>query len=231
MKLIVLLLVIVGAIPQVANATTVSTLISRFRSDIGESDSLRSRFTNAQVRDLLTRGTQTVCAITGELEADTSFLLVANQAEYKLPTTFQGISSVKIKKGINYVNLEQVDDTQFGVDVDGNLETSTYPKKFMVFNDSLRIAPAMTAVKSVDKLYINYFSRVGTLDSNTQNTQLPQWSDQIVVAWAVYFANERNYTPDQREAARQGLTAWCDDVAGRFIKPQLQPQVQPKVTP
>lgn len=202
-----MLLVIVGVIPQAANATSVSTLISRFRSDIGESDSLRGRFTNAQVRDLLTRGTQVVCAVTGELQADTTITLVANQAEYHLPSTFQGVSSIKVKKGINYVNLEQVDDTQFGVDVDGNLESSTYPKKFMVFNDSLRIAPAMTAVKSVDKLYINYFSRVGTLDSNAQTTQLPQWSDQLVVAWAVYFANERNYTPEQREAARQGLTA------------------------
>lgn len=226
-----MLLVIVGTIPQAANATTVSTLIDRFRSDIGASDSLRGSFTNAQVRDLLTRGTQIVCAIAGELQTDTTITLVANQAEYHLPSTFQAISSVKVKKGINYVNLEQVDDTQFGVDVDGNLETSTYPKKFMVFNDSLRIAPAMTAVKSIDKLYVNYFAKVNTLDSNAQTTQLPQWTDHLVVAWAVYFANERNYTPEQREAARQGLTSWTDDVAGRFIKPQLQPQVQPKVTP
>lgn len=226
-----MLLVIIGVTFQVADATTVSTLTSRFRSDIGESDSLRGRFTNTQARDLLTRATQTVCAITGELQSDTTITLVANQAEYRLPSVYQAISSIKIKRGINYVNLEQVDDTQFGVDVDGNLESATYPKKFMVFNDSLRIAPAMTAVKSTDKLYVNYFARVNTLDSAAQTTQLPQWTDQLVVAWAVYFANERNYTPDQREAARQGLTAWTDDVAGRFIKPQLQPQVQPKVTP
>lgn len=215
------------ALTQPSNATTVTTLISRFRSDIGESDSTRSRFTNAQVRDLLNRATQTVATLTGEVEDDTTITLVDGQAEYHLPSDFAGISSIRVKRGINYINLERMNDDEFGVDIDGNLESKAIPAKYAIFNDSLRIAPTLANYISTEKLYVNYYSKPVSLDSNSQSVQLDWWTDNLVVMWAVFFANERSYTPEQRLAAFQSLTQFTQATATTYIKrPVAKPQTR-----
>lgn len=223
--LTVLLLVglLLVSTPRAANATTVATLISDFRSDFGQSDSTKGRFTNAQVRRLLTRATVRVAEILGEVRTDTSITLVASQTSYALPSDYWAFRSVWFKRTDDYIALQYVDPSQFTVDNNAS-SSSSYPQRFTVHFDSLSVEPVKPTYGSGEKLYVKYFANVSEFTNNQQTTELPLWTDNAVITWAIYFANERDYSVVEKLQIEATLTQQTIDMASKFARPELKPQ-------
>lgn len=194
-------LVVASSIPT--RATSVSTLMGDFLSDMGE-DSTNSRFTHAQRLRFLNRATQAVSVIIGGVEVTQRIPLVNDKAEYALSTGYWGLETVMLRKDNNYVQLERVlprdlGTNKYSVLVDPNLirepksEAATIVERYAIFDDTLLIYPTLPSF-GYDTLYVKCFTAPASLDSLSQPTELKFWTDDYVVEAAGFYANRRDLT-------------------------------------
>lgn len=189
---------------QIASATTVATLISDFRSDIGQEDSTNSNYTNAQVRRLLTRGQTMVSTIIGGLPIQSKIALVNQKTAYSLSTALWGYEAALFKKSVDYIQLQLVDMADLGTEkfkslptgdgtkpTEGETDKQTQIEQYAIFDDTIFIYPTLSKFSS-DTLHVMGYGATASLDSNSQTTELKVWTDEFVIEAAVFLANKRD---------------------------------------
>lgn len=204
--LVVMCLMVGVPTQQIKADWTVAELIADFRSDIAEPDSTTinggTRFTNAQVRRLLTRGQQLVAQIIGGVEADTAIVLSKSVPHYALPVTAYSVRSCKFINNFDYVLMTQVPHELLGVmlEVQGQqVGPSTQPLFWSVFNQTVWIAPS-DLVGNGDTLKVSFRRWPGDLDSNAQVPQLPEYAGEFITEAAVFNAHKRDLTLAEQDA-------------------------------
>ena len=225
---VTVILVFLVLVTSRVEATTIEALTSDLRSNIGQTDSTNSEFTNIELRRLLTRATQYVSTIIGGIEARSRIALVADLNQYALPADFYIDGGVLLKKLANFVPLNRVDIGDLGakkineyvpVPVGPQEKDETIrPKQYALHNDSLYIYPTLSAI-NLDTLHLFYFADPASLDSAEQVTELLLWTDEFVVDHATYLAAKRDLLSGEEISWRQFFSSEVRTADPEFVAP------------
>jgi hypothetical protein len=165
-----------------------------------------SKYTNTQVRQALNVAQKEMAAAVCAVQRETTYTLVNGRVSYKLPNGFIAARSLNFIKGAipGFNRMQYRDAGDFpgiiksGSELPGdatapNTEPSQvdFITEFTVWGDSLKINLGLTRYSN-DKLQMSYCAYPTKLDSNVQESDLPEYADLAVVKFAEWILNSAN---------------------------------------
>lgn len=224
------------ALSSNANATTVATLVADFRSDIGQEDSTNSKFTNVQVRRLLTRAQSAVATIIGGVPVQSKIKLEGKKTAYSLSTSLWGYEAVMFKKAVDYINLDRVDIEELGTQkfkslptttgstvTEGPSDKTTQVEQYAIFDDTLFIYPTLEK-PSNDTLYVMGYGATSALVLDTQTVEMKVWTDEFVVEAAVFMGSKRDLSAADEAAFWQSF--YTRVLSAQVLYAKKQPELK-----
>jgi hypothetical protein len=188
---------------------------------VAEKDSTDSQWSNATARDFLTQGTIEVATMVGELQRKTKIVLVKSngigKAQYALPSNWYAVTGVLIKKNVDFQPLVPKEIGALGDTLKGFVSNATQPVQYAVSADTISVFPA-DKISDGDTLYVYYTLKPNTLDSNSQTTQLPFWTDELVLDYAVMRARSKDMGFSEYQAWWQWFEARVDKKRNQYIR-------------
>jgi hypothetical protein len=216
-----------------ASGTTCGDLIHRYRMVTQEPDSTTgyTKHSNTEVRYALSCAQRDMAPAIGAVERETTYTLVAGTVCYKLPYRYFGVEAVYFISGVNFnrVNYQRGRDFPSakvpGSEAPGEAaQPNTEPNRvdfiteFSIFGDSLKIYPDRGSYPSKCKLRLDYYRYPAPLDSNSQVSEMPEYTDLAVIKYAEYLLNSANLTIGEETSALTNIGSMVSYFIERYAK-------------
>lgn len=222
MRSILVLSLIVFFIPEISQATTVGTLITRLRERLNQTDSTNSNWTNIRLRDNLWQSARDVALLTENNEIDTTIKLTAKYRDYTLPNSWYGVRAVSyiVAGEVNY--LARTDPDRLGASKDslGNPIKYSHPVEFAWFKNKIKVFPTQPNFP-YDSLVISGYQMPASLDSNSQVMSLPEYTDQFVIERALFLCQSPDMSIPDQTSWLQWFNGWIARTVFMQVKPKL----------
>lgn len=183
---------------------------------IGEPDSTtgRTHWTDAQLMTALSISQDAIAAEIGAVERDSTIKLENGICEYDLPSDLMGVDAVYFwqQSGFNRVNwvinrefptleLEPIKVDAAKLTKEAKTDAD-FVREYTWFATKLKIDPQLDGYSDADSLLVDYYAYPAALESLTQVSEMPRYTDLAVVMYADYIL--KYYNLNVTEAA-QGL--------------------------
>lgn len=164
--------------------------------------------------------------LVGGVEKTSRIVPAGKKTAYALPTGYYATEGVLIKRGYNYRPLGRVSISELGDTLKLGTASADRPLVYSVHNDTLWLFPTLLDYGK-DTIYFFYYAKASSLDSNSQTTELPFWTDALVIDYACYLCAARDMTASEIQAWWSGFYEKVNRMVYTYIR---KPQVQETIT-